>query len=155
MTAFWSIIGGNVFCHCLQFRQYFKADFHLVNAHSNHQVFDEKSLRIVPKTYTHLVCLGNNYMAWDWFVAYFHKPIEALMHLKRSFLLCYRMVSSRYDLAAKINKLFRVAISLNLVPIPAREVRHGNWHSTIGDGGCGQLAEAGPFSGIVDVLVEG
>ena len=46
-------------------------------------------------------------------------------------------------------------ISLYLVPVAACEVRHGDRHSSVGDAGCSQFAEARPFGGIVHVFVEG
>ena len=51
--------------------------------------------------------------------------------------------------------LFSMVVSLNLIPVAAREIRHGNRHSAVGDGGCRQLTEAGPFGGIIDVFIEG
>ena len=45
-------------------------------------------------------------------------------------------------------------IPLDLIPISAREIGHLDGHTAVGDGGCGQFAEAGPFGGVVDVLVE-
>ena len=50
--------------------------------------------------------------------------------------------------------LFCMAIALDFIPVTACEIRHLNGHSTIGDGGCGQFAEARPFGGVVNVLIE-
>ena len=45
-------------------------------------------------------------------------------------------------------------IALNFIPISTSEIGHGYRHAAIGDGGRRQLAEALPFGGVVDVLVE-
>ena len=45
-------------------------------------------------------------------------------------------------------------IAFHLIPVATREVGHLHRHTAIGDGGGGQLTEAGPFGGVVDVLVK-
>lgn len=51
-------------------------------------------------------------------------------------------------------QLFRVAISLNLIPFASSEVRHKDRFAAILDGSCGQVTYAGPLGGIVNIHVE-
>ena len=50
--------------------------------------------------------------------------------------------------------LFRVAISLNLIPFATSEVRHEDRFAAILDGSGGQVTDAGPLGGIVNIHVE-
>lgn len=51
-------------------------------------------------------------------------------------------------------QLFRVAISLNLIPFAAGEVGHEDRFAAILDGSGGQVTDAGPLGGIVNIHVE-
>ena len=54
-----------------------------------------------------------------------------------------------------VGVLFCVAIPLDFIPVAAREIGHGYRHAAVGDRGSRQFAEARPFGGVVNVLVEG